>query len=56
MRILKCNVEITTGIEVYTNAGKKKTFQTGHLGSVKQFLWAAANQIKKKLFSLSHVF
>ena len=27
MRILKCNVEITTGIEVYTNAGKKKHFR-----------------------------
>ena len=34
----------------------RKTFQKGHLGSVKQFLWAAANQIqKRRLFSLSHI-
>lgn len=34
---------------------EKTTFQKGRLGSVKQFLWAAATKLKIKDFSLSHV-
>ena len=42
MRILKCNVEITTGIEVYTNAGKKKNISEGTSGKCKTVLMGSS--------------